>query len=94
MRIRSTRDASPFIAKPSPREHVPAIPNMDVYTLNNMTKRVIIVLDIVSSRDYSNVAADSQSLVAVTSGGPTKWVERYVDYTSKYGLGYLLSDGR
>ena len=24
----------------------------------------------------------------------TKWVSRYVDYTSKYGLGFLLNDGR
>ncbi len=26
--------------------------------------------------------------------GATKWVTRYVDYTSKYGLGFLLNDGR
>lgn len=25
--------------------------------------------------------------------GPSKWVTRYVDYTSKYGLGFLLNDG-
>lgn len=25
--------------------------------------------------------------------GPFKWVTRYVDYTSKYGLGFLLNDG-
>lgn len=25
--------------------------------------------------------------------GVTKWVTRYVDYTSKYGLGFLLNDG-
>ena len=25
--------------------------------------------------------------------GPRQWVTQYVDYTSKYGLGYLLSDG-
>ena len=24
----------------------------------------------------------------------TKWVSRFVDYTSKYGLGFLLNDGR
>mmetsp|Transcript_8932 Transcript_8932/g.13217 ORF Transcript_8932/g.13217 Transcript_8932/m.13217 type:complete len:853 (-) Transcript_8932:133-2691(-) len=27
------------------------------------------------------------------TSGPAKWVTRYVDYTSKYGLGFLLSDG-
>jgi len=24
--------------------------------------------------------------------GPTTWVKKWVDYSSKYGLGYLLSD--
>lgn len=27
-------------------------------------------------------------------GGADKWVTRYVDYTSKYGLGFLFNDGR
>jgi len=71
----------------------PASPNTDAFILSNMLERVSIVLDIVSSRDYSNVSPGSQSLVPVSCGGPSKWVERYVDYTSKYGLGYLLSDG-
>jgi len=30
----------------------------------------------------------------VHRGGPKKWVTRYVDYTSKYGLGFLMNDGR
>ena len=25
--------------------------------------------------------------------GPTVWVKKWVDYSSKYGLGYTLSDG-
>jgi polo-like kinase 1 len=58
-----------------------------------MLERVSIVLDIVASRDYSNVSPVSQSLIPISAGGPTKWVERYVDYTSKYGLGYLLNEG-
>jgi polo-like kinase 1 len=58
-----------------------------------MLERVSIVLDIVASRDYSNVSPNSQSLIPISSGGPTNWVERYVDYTSKYGLGYLLNEG-
>ena len=32
--------------------------------------------------------------IPVNSGGAPKWVTRYVDYTSKYGLGFLLNDGR
>ena len=30
---------------------------------------------------------------ATSRGQPLKWVTRYVDYTSKYGLGFLLNDG-
>ncbi|CAN0427757.1 unnamed protein product, partial [Hapterophycus canaliculatus] len=29
----------------------------------------------------------------VTAAAPPVWVTRYVDYSSKYGLGFLLSDG-
>ena len=29
----------------------------------------------------------------VSTEGTLKWVTRYVDYTSKYGLGFLLNDG-
>lgn len=91
--LRSQQDALPYaVARPSPRNI--ATPNMDTYILNNMVERVSIVLDIVASRDYSSVPADSPSLVPIMNAGPVKWVERYVDYTSKYGLGYLLSDGR
>lgn len=36
----------------------------------------------------------SSSPRPVHRGGPSKWVTRYVDYTSKYGLGFLLNDGR
>ncbi len=66
----------------------------DVFTLHKMVDRISIVLDVVSQRSYSKVCPDSPSLTAFSRGGPTKWVARYVDYTSKYGLGYLLNDGR
>lgn len=66
----------------------------DVVTLNDMVDRISSVLDVVSTRSYSNVDPNSPSLTAFSRGGPTKWVSRYVDYTSKYGLGYLLNDGR
>jgi len=91
--IQSADENPTFDAKPSPRESLPISPNSDAFILGNMLERVSIVLDIVASRDYSNVSPASQSLVPVTSGGPSKWMERYVDYTSKYGLGYLLNDG-
>lgn len=89
--LRSQQKTLPYSA-PKPLSRV-CIPNTDTEILNNMVERVSIVLDIVSSRDYLNVPSDSPSLVPVLESGPAKWVERYVDYTSKYGLGYLLSDG-
>lgn len=36
---------------------------------------------------------DPLSPIEVDMWGATKWVTRYVDYTSKYGLGFLLNDG-
>jgi serine/threonine protein kinase len=81
----------------SPRDYCPipsASQENDAITLNRMVDRISTVLDIVSQRSYNNVYPDSPSLAAFAKGGPTKWVARYVDYTSKYGLGYLLNDGR
>ena len=66
----------------------------DAAVLQSMIDRISTVLDITESRSYSPHNANSLSLTPFTRGGPTKWVTRYVDYTSKYGLGYLLSDGR
>lgn len=30
---------------------------------------------------------------AGTPAGPSVWVKKWVDYSSKYGLGYLLTNG-
>jgi POLO box duplicated region len=49
------------------------------------------VLKVVESR---KVLYRSSHLRSVASRyGPLKWVVRYVDYTCKYGLGFLLNDG-
>jgi polo-like kinase 1 len=96
-------EASPFSVAPSnqsPRggSFAPSLSQAnvesDAYILNNMVDRIATVLDVVSKRSYSSMAVDSPSLTPMSSGGPTKWVTRYVDYTSKYGLGFLLNDGR
>jgi len=99
MSIRA-EDASPFQSGgPSPREALvsPATgsnsPENDMFVLHNMIDRIETVLDITARRTYSSVNPDSPSLTAFSRGGPTKWVSRYVDYTSKYGLGFLLNDG-
>lgn len=37
--------------------------------------------------------ADAAAAAAAAATAPKVWVTRYVDYSSKYGLGFLLSDG-
>lgn len=66
----------------------------DTLVLQNMIDRIDNVLEVTSRRSYSHIHPDSPSLTAFLRGGPQKWVSRYVDYTSKYGLGFLLNDGR
>jgi len=65
----------------------------DAFVLHNMISRIDNVLDAATRRSYADVDGNSISLRASNTGGPDKWVSRYVDYTSKYGLGFLLSDG-
>lgn len=101
--LRTTHDASPYTSSASPyslsREPLVTPTGQggtenDMIILNSMVDRITTVLDIVASRSYGNVPSDARSLAASTRGEPPKWVSRYVDYTSKYGLGYLLNDGR
>lgn len=66
----------------------------DAFVLHNMIDRIEGVLETTAKRSYADVDANSISLRAMATGGPDKWVSRYVDYTSKYGLGFLLSDDR
>jgi serine/threonine protein kinase len=66
----------------------------DAILLHQMVDRISTVLDITANRKYSPTQSKSLSLAPFSAGGPTKWVSRYVDYTSKYGLGFLLNDGR
>ncbi len=103
------QDASPFqsaASQPSPREMLsphmisssrpcpPINQDQDTNILQDMIDRIESVLEVTSRRSYSHVHPDSPSLASFSRGGPKKWVSRYVDYTSKYGLGFLLNDGR
>jgi hypothetical protein len=42
----------------------------------------------------ASAGTKNEPAVQINAGGAKKWVTRYVDYTSKYGLGFLFSDGR
>lgn len=92
-------EASPYTANSSPGEDLltPSTQGnaeCDALILHKMVDRITTVLDVVSQRSYSNVPSDAPSMALLTRAGPINWVTRYVDYTSKYGFGYLLNDGR
>lgn len=66
-------------------------PENDFEVVRNMVDQLDTVLTIASSRKGSYRSYSPQSVSS--QHGPPKWVIRYVDYTSKYGLGFLLNDG-
>ncbi|ACI65561.1 predicted protein, partial [Phaeodactylum tricornutum CCAP 1055/1] len=59
--------------------------------LQKLVVHLEAVLELTASRRDAFRPTSPQSVVVYA--GPTRWVSRYVDYTSKYGLGFLLNDG-
>jgi hypothetical protein len=66
-------------------------PTEDTEILHQMLESLTTALDIAETRKYSYNQANPAR--PTSRGGPSVWVARYVDYTSKYGLGFLLNDG-
>ena len=64
---------------------------VDGEILQGMVRRLDAVLEVTASRRGAYRLQLPRSVPA--THGPTKWVCRYVDYTTKYGLGFLLNDG-
>jgi hypothetical protein len=63
----------------------------DTEILANMLESLSTALDVAEQQKFSY---SRSTVVRPTSrGGPAIWVTRYVDYTSKYGLGFLLNEG-
>ncbi|OMJ69980.1 hypothetical protein SteCoe_32153 [Stentor coeruleus] len=65
-----------------------------------LTEREIKSTNRVISRTESTACGSNTSRKTATiscynfiSGGPTLWVNKWVDYSNKYGLGYMLSNG-
>jgi serine/threonine protein kinase len=77
-----------------PGKVAPTGQEQDTQILHHMIGRIEDVLEVTSRRSYSHIHPNSPSLTVFSRGGPLIWVSRYVDYTSKYGLGFLLNDGR
>ena len=61
----------------------------DAEVLTKMLHTLTEVLAVAESRKMSY---GSSYVRPASRGGPPVWVTRYVDYTSKYGLGFLLND--
>merc|ERR1712157_177884 len=47
----------------------------------------------VRESEYSEWKNNSQHKLSANHLGANKWITKYVDYTSKYGLGFLFNDG-
>ena len=62
--------------------------DVDMCALETMHQRL--------SQSFSNteILSNAKMFTATNNNSAAKtWVTRYVDYTSKYGLGFLLNDG-
>jgi hypothetical protein len=75
----------------TPAEKPPPTDN-DAEILLLMLERLSTVLDVSEQHKFSY--SSCQVVKPVSRGAPIKWITRYVDYTSKYGLGFLMNDGR
>jgi len=64
-------------------------PDNDMKALEDMHTRLNDMFIRVDKKGVQNF----KMCKPANSGCPSKWVTRYVDYTSKYGLGFLLNDG-
>jgi POLO box duplicated region len=63
----------------------------DADVLQHMIDHLETVFKITEARKGTYRSAPPRALSS--HQGPSRWVSRYVDYTSKYGLGFLLNDG-
>mmetsp|Transcript_48848 Transcript_48848/g.147179 ORF Transcript_48848/g.147179 Transcript_48848/m.147179 type:complete len:1011 (-) Transcript_48848:184-3216(-) len=100
-------DTPSAAAETSKAKEVPSTPadekDRDMVVLESMYTRLTDMfkqadkkaagLDEVSLFDRTTAAGVSTAFGVNANWGATKWVTRYVDYTSKYGLGFLLNNG-
>jgi len=86
-------DSPTAIPPPTPEEALTATTptaGTDADLLNKIVDQLDEVMNVAMERKGSY---RQNSPRIASSSGPEIWVTRYVDYTSKYGLGFLLNDG-
>lgn len=87
--------------KPAQDRHEPSVDTPkgqqtnpdDVAELEVMHKRLTECLSNYERVQNGGAKMEPSTTIDNDMWGATKWVTRYVDYTSKYGLGFLLNDG-
>lgn len=85
-----TQASSPYAAASvTPSESTTKSSEKDADILRKMADQIDVVLAASARRSGQRYAARPVS----PRYGPSKWITRYVDYKSKYGLGFLLNDG-
>ena len=88
-------DVKPAQDRPAPSAHTPkgsSSPD-DLNELEVIYSRLTECLSNYERVQNGGAKVEPTSPVDSDMWGATKWVTRYVDYTSKYGLGFLLNDG-
>lgn len=76
------------------REGPPATRNTAAMSDGDVLQLMVDHMDqVLYSPRGGGSTASGTAAVLPAKQGPAKWVTRYVDYTSKYGVGFLLSDG-
>ena len=88
-------DDKPAQDRPAPSTNTPKGQSSsdDLNELEVMYNRLTECLSDYERVQNGGAKAEPTSPVDSDMWGATKWVTRYVDYTSKYGLGFLLNDG-
>lgn len=91
---RQMKEAAPSMTsfRPKPSHQSPSAYSDDLHELVMMHSRLEECL--ANYERVQNGGAKAECpLIGGEVWGSKKWVTRYVDYTSKYGLGFLLNDG-
>lgn len=76
---------------PEVSTQTPERPMDDSEILNQMLESLSTALEVAEQRKFTY--SHFNAAEPTDRGGPSIWVNRYVDYTSKYGLGFLLNNG-
>ena len=65
----------------------------DTETLSSVHRQLVESLAAATRAPHTHAAPVSSAPSTIAVQAPSVWVSTWVDYTSKYGMGYLLSNG-